>query len=227
MVVTVHAGAYDIVLPSEIYVNTNKFYFECMSNEGAISLTLPKISSVKTWGFWIFINDNGNNASINNITIFSAAGETINGSPTAVINQDRVSYQFYVSGTQSWGYSNAGTGSTPITNQVYIAGANLGGQRLIMYFGGKVYYYNQTESEWGKIVGFSKTAVVINNPVEVISSGKVTNVGWGLTPDVIYYAVPNGLISAIPPVSGVSVAVGLALDADSLEVNIFEQIVAI
>jgi hypothetical protein len=91
--------------------------------------------------------------------------------------------------------------------------------------GGKVFLYDQTDTSlWGKIVGFTKTSAVLNGPVVIVKSGRMVNPGWGLTPDTVYYAGSNGLITATPPSNDMDVPIGLALDANTLEINIYEQV---
>jgi hypothetical protein len=97
------------------------------------------------------------------------------------------------------------------------AGQALGGQRVVMVVGGDAFYYDETtDASMGATIGMTNAAASMGANVDVVIEGKVSNPGWGLTPGNVYFIANNGLISATPPASGVSLRVGVALDADTL-----------
>jgi hypothetical protein len=97
------------------------------------------------------------------------------------------------------------------------AGQALGGQRVVMVVGGDAFYYDETtDASMGATIGMTNAAASMGANVDVVIEGKVNSPGWGLTPGTVYFIASNGLISATPPASGVSLRVGVALDADTL-----------
>ena len=123
--------------------------------------------------------------------------------------------------------SNAAAAVTSggVFEETYVAGQVLGGNRLVYYDSGKVYYYDQLDTSlWGKLVGFTKASANTDEQVIVVKAGKMNNPGWGLIQNTVYYAGSNGLILSTPPTTNMDIPVGLALDSDNLDINIFEQV---
>jgi len=126
-------GNYTLVLTPETFImNTSNIYLECYT-DGAnppIVITLPRITDVNgqtnTWGFKIFINDAGNNASVKNITLVPHPADKINGTLSApvVLNTNGVTGHLQITGGNSWefslGSSSSGGGVTT-PNKVYQA----------------------------------------------------------------------------------------------------------
>lgn len=94
---------------------------------------------------------------------------------------------------------------------------------------GEAFLFDQTdELNTYKAIGFTKTAVNIGDNVEVIYFGLLESAGWGLTPDTVYYANGSlGIISLTPPSVGISQAVGIALDSDTLLIELEEPVIVI
>jgi len=119
---------FPLVLGDDINaMNTAKIYLLCdtSSGVGAINILLPKITipaggSIKNWWFEIFVNDIGNNASVNNIKITPSpisGGDKINGSASQItLNTNGVTGRIVITGTTSWdfniGSSSSGGGDT-------------------------------------------------------------------------------------------------------------------
>lgn len=96
--------ALDLTDPTFI-LNTNEIFLQCQTSLGAVNITLPPIiTSGKTWGFRIFINDVDNNASVNNITITADSSDRINGllSSPIILNQNGATGFFEISGRANW-----------------------------------------------------------------------------------------------------------------------------
>lgn len=126
-------------------------------------------------------------------------------------------YNFYIGSTSS--------GSSGGLVDTYIAGAVLGGDRVVMLNGGLLYYYDPTVlANYGKIVGISKNAALVGETVKVTELGLHNNPGWGLTPDSIYYATTAGNITITPPTTGITQVVGYSKDANSMVVTIKQQV---
>src|SRR3990167_735131 len=83
MFINVPAGTFNLTLGADAFLlNTANIYLQCQTGGGAINIVLPRISTAgitTTWGFKIYINDTGNNASVNNITITPNPADKING----------------------------------------------------------------------------------------------------------------------------------------------------
>lgn len=109
------------------------------------------------------------------------------------------------------------------------AGEGLSGDMLVMALNGTgVVLRNQvTEAVMYCCLGFTTASALLGEDVTVTIAGLHENAGWGLTPGAVYYAAANGGITAIPPVTGISQVVGVAIDANTLFVNINEPILMI
>jgi hypothetical protein len=109
----------------------------------------------------------------------------------------------------------------------YTAGEIMSAERVVMLSGGKAYLFDPTdENNYNKAIGFSLNSVIVNDIVTVLKVGNVVG-GLVLVPDTLYYAGPNGTITATPPSTGVIVTVGTALDANTLVVDIQQSIIGI
>lgn len=111
---------------------------------------------------------------------------------------------------------------------IYIAGAAITAQRVVMLSGGKVVHFDPADqANIGKVVGLSKNAAVLDAPVTVVQEGIIVSSGFGLTTDEVYYAGPNGTISITEPTSGIFQRVGAAISSGSLKVEFSEPILLI
>jgi hypothetical protein len=107
-----------------------------------------------------------------------------------------------------------------------VAGAAIGGQRLLMNVGGLAYHFDPTNiANAGRCLGLSNAAVTGGATVEVISAGKITSAGWGIFSGSIYFAASNGLMTTTPPVSGVSQRAGVGVDTNTLNVQLSEPLI--
>lgn len=179
----------------------------------------------------ITVVDITGNAATNNITVscFSVS-DTINGAAVYLVNSNSESSRFEVLGANQYFTVNASGGGSGSTGVVipYTAGGNLGMNRLVMLSAGRVVYFDPTSSSnWGKLVGFTLTSVTTGNTVFVKQSGVITNMGWGLTQDDLYFATTSGLITPTPPPTGIVVPVGVAVDNNNLQILSLEPIIAV
>jgi hypothetical protein len=102
-----------------------------------------------------------------------------------------------------------------------IAGENINGHRaVIVGSDGLAYLADSTDiTHAGKVVGISTGAVTTGFEVNIQIAGKLTNPGWGLTPNSNYFFNSNGVLTATMPTGFVQI-VGVAQDSDTLIVNI-------
>jgi hypothetical protein len=128
----------------------------------------------------------------------------------------------------------AGSGPDPIESgagkleHVYTAGETIGMGRVLMADGGKVFYFEPgDESNSDKVVGISNGDALINSTVTVTAAGVLQMGGWGLTPDAVYYAGPVGAIITSPPISGVYLRIGSAIDSTKLKIELSDPIILI
>lgn len=118
-------GNYTLTLGADTFImNTANIYIQCQTGSGVVNVILPRISNVlgvtTTWGFKIYINDAGNNASVNNITITPNAADLINGSATPIIlSQNGVTGHLQIVGTNRWEFSSGAAGAG--TYKSYVA----------------------------------------------------------------------------------------------------------
>jgi hypothetical protein len=111
--------------------------------------------------------------------------------------------------------------STKTIDDQYIAGENLSGHRIAYLKDGKVWLADKADkTNAGRIIGMTLGAVIEGDIVTVRKIGKISNPGWGLTPNTLYFLHSNGEISASIPTSGFVQNIGAAIDQDTLEIRI-------
>ena len=107
-IIDVYPGNYNLEIPASIeFVNTNKFYLQCLTSGGPINISLPLIRTapayIKPWGFHIYIADAERNAAANNITIIAAPGDIVYGAAAAIINTNGGAGEAFIAGHTTWG----------------------------------------------------------------------------------------------------------------------------
>lgn len=119
--------------------------------------------------------------------------------------------------------------TTTSSNTLYLpAGDNIGGHRVVMVEGGEAVYFDiSTSASIGKELGISNNATSTGGSVEILTNGIITNPGWGLTPDTIYYAGASGIIQSTAPNPGVVLQVGVAVTVDSLKIGLSQGFMTI
>lgn len=112
--------------------------------------------------------------------------------------------------------------------QTYTAGEILGGQRLVMLKDGKAFYYDITnENNLGTFIGITNQSSVTDTDIDVYGFGQVINFGWGLTPNATYYAGTNGQMTTTAPTLGILQRIGVAVDANTLRMQLSEPLILI
>ena len=178
-----------------------------------------KVSLVDLYGQ--FINDYTCSSINPDIWVAGSGGSF---SPVITNPQDKDVIEYDVSSGLWKNKQLIATGSQ--IKAVFIAGENLGGQRVVKISQGKVYYFDQSDIlNAGHLLGITNQAASINENIDVILSGVINNPGWNLTQDGIYFADINGLITLTPSSSGISQRVGTALDSDNLKIEFSEQLI--
>lgn len=120
-------GTLNLAVTRDMQVdNTNNLYILCQTNVGAVTINLPRISSIagvpnSTWGFRIFITDEKNNASVKNITIVPNPADKINGSSSPIVlKTNGATGHLLISGFKQWefnlGASSSGASGTLLFN---------------------------------------------------------------------------------------------------------------
>jgi hypothetical protein len=111
---------------------------------------------------------------------------------------------------------------------VYIAGATVIAERVVMLSGGKVIHFDPSdEDNLGKVVGLSKNGAAADQPVTVVQEGIYANSGMGLTPNEVYYAGTDGTISTTVPANGIFIRIGISISSGSLKVDFSEPVLLI
>lgn len=103
---------------------------------------------------------------------------------------------------------------------IYIAGAIInGGKAVIMDTDGLIYPMDITDSNhWYQYVGIAINAAIINDPVNVVVSGKTQVLGSGWVPGIGYYISSTGYLSNTPPITGFCKQVGVGVDNDTINI---------
>jgi hypothetical protein len=116
-------------------------------------------------------------------------------------------------------------GSMEATKYTLPCGENISGGNAVMVVDGKLYKLNVLNpAHSGRLFGIARQAGVVNDEVEVITSGICILSGWGLVPDSKQFVKTDSQIGSTPPVVGDVVSVGVSLSSDKLQVNINQPI---
>jgi hypothetical protein len=99
-------------------------------------------------------------------------------------------------------------------------------KRVLMCDAGKAVHFDPTDtSNIRKHLGFANNDASVNTTVMVYHDGVIVFSGWGLTPDAVYYATTDGNITTTPPSTGIKMAVGVAIDSNSLKIEFSEPVI--
>lgn len=123
------------------------------------------------------------------------------------------------------GDAGLGGGGTAQLIQV-TAGETISGDMLVMRTSA-VLKNDPIEANAYKCLGFATAAVTVGQELTVTIAGLHESAGWGLTPGAVYYAAANGGITTTPPAAGLSQVVGVAVDANTMYVDLNDPIVMI
>jgi len=108
-------------------------------------------------------------------------------------------------------------GSISINSFKQIAIRDIGGLRVLL---ADQSYADQSDiSSYGKVIGFSKGAVVTGDLLEIVTASKLDGF-TGLIPNGQIYLDLNGLITQTVPISGFIQQLGVALTSTTILVNI-------
>ena len=117
--------------------------------------------------------------------------------------------------------TNASSESTLVN---LIAGEALGYPRVVMTVAGKIKLFAPSTGIIGSVAGITTRSAVLDEVIPVLTQGKLTYTGWGLTQGSRYYAGNAGVVSLTPVSSGNMQPIGVALTPDTLLVNITNPI---
>lgn len=108
-----------------------------------------------------------------------------------------------------------------------IAGEILGGGKLVYLDTGKFYLYDANNSALAdRVFGITKTAATLNTSVDIQVNGIFTEMGLGLTTGLRYYTGLTGLLTTTPN-NVVNTQVGIAIDSNTLKLDIQSSIIII
>lgn len=136
----------------------------------------------------------------------------------------------HVGGATVWAPPSGGGGGSfsGVVSLTVNAGETIGGHRVVMIDGSDAVYFDPTDTNnAGKMLGVSTAAASIGNDVDITTEGPVVNSGWGLTPGAVYFAIASGLLSTTPVTTGICQRIGVALDANTLNVHLSEPVTLI
>ncbi len=108
--------------------------------------------------------------------------------------------------------------------RIFKAGQPLGSPRAIMLRSGLAFLFDPLAEENSVIlVGVSENSANRGCDVTVVVSGEIT-LKNSFRAGMIYYAAAGGLLTCKLPVSGISVKMGIGLDADTMLVQMSEPL---
>ena len=109
------------------------------------------------------------------------------------------------------------SGTTSINSFKQTATRDIGGLRVLL---ADQSYADQSDiNSYGKVIGFSKGAVITGAMLEIVTASELTGF-TGLIPNTQIYLGLNGLITQTVPTSGFIQQLGVALTSTSILVNI-------
>lgn len=130
--------------------------------------------------------------------------------------------------TVPFGVKNGGGAGSDNSIASFQAGEDISGDTLVKMIDDKVYAYQVgDEDSYDQEIGFTVTSVLEDAMVPVRMYGIHNNPGWGLTPGAIYYAASAGGITETIPTTGLFLSVGVAKDADNLDIRFGNSLVLI
>jgi hypothetical protein len=116
-------------------------------------------------------------------------------------------------------------GSTGNPTLKKTAGESISGGKVVTVGDdGKVYVFNPlNENHYGKMCGIAKQAAAVGSELEIYFSGEALEVGSGWKAGVVYFIGANGLLTSIPPATGIIKMMGLGVADDTVLItNVFE-----
>ena len=70
----------------------------------------------------------------------------------------------------------------------------ISGHRVVCIKNGKLEYFNSSDTScYNRAIGVTLQSGLLNEPINVRTFGKITNIGWGLTKDAFYYSSDVGV----------------------------------
>jgi len=109
----------------------------------------------------------------------------------------------------------------------YTGAMDLGGQRVVRSnFDGTVSYADSaTAHDVTAIVGFTLSATLAGQVVDIRHAGTITEPTWNFAAELPVFLGSNGAVTQVPPVAGMQVIVGVAISQTQLFVRIHHPIV--
>ena len=160
------------------------------TTNGAVDVILRNIrnSGMLQFQSLLSINDGGNNASVNNITIYPSEGDVINDNTSFVLNNDGANSIIQISDINQWVVSSSQSGG---------GGANLNGLNVTYVYGNGA---NAIENGQQLLDGYeeAKTKVVISNPeinygeIAIVSSDETFSFSEVLNTDLLQPYLADG-----------------------------------
>lgn len=99
-------------------------------------------------------------------------------------------------------------GEQAILDTTLVADENLGGGRIVAVFDGSAHYASPL-TDYLSILGITRTAAVMGDPVEVLLQGFIADPAWSFIEGPIWL-VASGLMTQTEPTTGVSLIIGWA-----------------
>lgn len=107
------------------------------------------------------------------------------------------------------------------------AGENLSADRVVVQEATGIFYFDPTDSShYGRVIGITKTAAAIGNPV-LLSFNHLITLGTTLTVGQEYFAGASGVLLTSPPATGLTQRIGVACTTSELKFELYLPIIKI
>lgn len=112
------------------------------------------------------------------------------------------------------------------TSVVAVAGEAVSAGRVLTITPAGAFYFDGDDiSQYGYAVGVSANAAVLGDDVTIGLIGPLLLTGIGFTPNARFWAGTNGTLLTTPPVTGMIVPIGYAVDSDTLNIQVGSYLV--
>jgi len=118
--------------------------------------------------------------------------------------------------------------SIPNLDYSAIAGMDMSSGRVVVVKSAVAIYFDPSDVEmYGLVTGITKTSSLTGQSVGIKLNGTFYESGYGLIPDKLYYAGPNGALTTNPMGLKIIQPIGSALSENTLNININSPIITL
>jgi hypothetical protein len=163
--------------------------------------------------------------------IYSSKEENlVNETHTSTVVQNSNNYSLIQSGSVQGIQGPPGTngidGATASLVVSCLASEAIGGGRVVRIIWDRYVGYVSSDNTAlaTTVLGITTGAAVYDDPIGVQYTGELQDSGWSWVPGPIYCGI-NGVITQTPPTSGFILAIGTAINATTIVINIKQPLI--